>query len=68
MFRNFNQYIDVTQVLLYVFWGLFAWLIIYLHKEDKREGYPLINKDSSNIHGWPKSPGPKEFIPAHKDH
>ena len=36
-----TQYIDVAQILLYAFWIFFAGLIIYLRREDKREGYPL---------------------------
>ena len=34
-------YIDVAQVVLYVFWGFFFCLVIYLLRENKREGYPL---------------------------
>ena len=34
-------YIDVAQIVLYAFWIFFAGLIVYLRKEDKREGYPL---------------------------
>ena len=34
-------YIDVAQLVLYAFWIFFAGLIYYLHREDKREGYPL---------------------------
>ena len=34
-------YIDIAQIVLYGFWIFFAGLIIYLRKEDKREGYPL---------------------------
>jgi photosynthetic reaction center H subunit len=34
-------YIDVAQVILYIFWAFFAGLIYYLHRENKREGYPL---------------------------
>lgn len=36
-----TEYIDVAQVTLYVFWIFFAGLIIYLRREDTREGYPL---------------------------
>jgi photosynthetic reaction center H subunit len=35
------QYIDVAQLVLYCFWIFFAGLIYYLHRENKREGYPL---------------------------
>lgn len=34
-------YIDVAQVLLYVFWAFFFGLIFYLQRESRREGYPL---------------------------
>lgn len=34
-------YIDVAQVVLYVFWGFFFCLVVYLLREGKREGYPL---------------------------
>lgn len=33
--------IDVAQVVLYVFWIFFAYLIFYLQRESRREGYPL---------------------------
>ena len=36
-----TPYIDVAQIALYAFWVFFAGLIYYLHREDKREGYPL---------------------------
>jgi photosynthetic reaction center H subunit len=34
-------YIDVAQVVLYIFWAFFFGLVIYLLRENKREGYPL---------------------------
>lgn len=37
-----TQHIDVAQVVLYVFWIFFAGLIIYLRREDRREGFPMI--------------------------
>ena len=37
-----TSHIDLTLVLLYVFWIFFAGLIYYLHRESKREGYPLV--------------------------
>lgn len=36
-----SGYIDITQVVLYVFWIFFAGLIFYLTLEGRREGYPL---------------------------
>lgn len=40
-FGAFTRYIDIPQVVLYVFWIFFAGLIYYLRREDRREGYPL---------------------------
>ncbi|MFX4570342.1 hypothetical protein ABTA85_19565, partial [Acinetobacter baumannii] len=34
-------YIDVAQLVLYAFWIFFAGLIVYLQRENMREGYPL---------------------------
>ena len=36
-----TQYVDVAQLVLYVFWIFFAGLVYYLVRENKREGYPL---------------------------
>lgn len=36
--------VDVAQLVLYVFWGCFAYLIYYLQRESKREGFPLESK------------------------
>jgi photosynthetic reaction center H subunit len=59
----FTGYFDVAQVVLYVFWIFFAGLIIYLHREDKREGYPLESDRSPHIkvQGYPAIPLPKTF-------
>ena len=59
-----TSYIDVAQIALYVFWAFFAGLIYYLHREDKREGYPL-ESDRSNhvsVEGFPAVPKPKTFL------
>ncbi|MGF1605701.1 MAG: photosynthetic reaction center subunit H [Rhodothalassiaceae bacterium] len=42
---DITGYIDVAQVVLYVFWVFFAGLIFYLRREDRREGYPLESDD-----------------------
>ena len=44
-----TQYIDVAQIVLYVFWFFFAGLIWYLRREDKREGYPLESDRSDSV-------------------
>ena len=68
MFRNFTPYIDITQVLLYVFWFAFFGLVLYLRREDKREGYPLTsNEPGRKVQGFPAYPGKKEFIPTHPE-
>lgn len=61
-------YIDVAQVALYVFWVFFAGLIIYLRREDRREGYPLETETSAgrityNPPAW--IPSPKTFRLPH---
>lgn len=59
--------IDVAQVTLYIFWIFFAGLILYLHREGKREGYPMVadpaNPSEKNRYmvGFPDVPPPKEF-------
>jgi len=60
----FTRYIDVPQVILYVFWIFFAGLIYYLRREDKREGYPLESDRSRviRVEGFPRMPAPKTFL------
>ncbi len=36
-----SENIDLAQVMIYLFWIFFACLVIYLRREDRREGYPL---------------------------
>ena len=59
-----TPYIDVAQLVLYAFWIFFAGLVYYLHRENKREGYPL-ESDRTNsrvkVQGWPAVPPPKAF-------
>ena len=57
-------YFDVAQIILYAFWIFFAGLIIYLRREDKREGYPLESDRSGgrvNVQGFPAIPPAKTF-------
>ncbi len=59
-------YIDVAQVTLYVFWVFFFGLVIYLRKEDKREGYPMVtDRPGERAEGWPLMPAPKSFLLPH---
>jgi photosynthetic reaction center H subunit len=59
----YTQYIDLPQVLLYVFWGAFLVLVLYLHREGKREGYPLRSDRGGTVvvEGFPKTPEPKTY-------
>ncbi|MGA2552967.1 MAG: photosynthetic reaction center subunit H [Burkholderiaceae bacterium] len=56
-------YIDVAQIVLYGFWIFFAGLILYLRREDKREGYPLETESRrrGKVQGFPSMPKPKIF-------
>ena len=49
--------------MLYAFWIFFAGLIIYIRREDKREGYPLESERSGlvTVQGFPRIPSPKTF-------
>lgn len=58
-----TQYIDVAQIVLYMFWAFFAGLIYYLLRENHREGYPLDpgRENGPRTEGWPPVPSPKTF-------
>jgi len=65
-----TQYIDVAQLVLYVFWAFFFLLVLYLHRESKREGYPLVSDRSDKIkhQGFPAMPDPKHYrLPYGRD-
>jgi photosynthetic reaction center H subunit len=53
---DITGYIDVAQIVLYVFWLFFFTLVFWLHREGKREGYPL----QADV----GSAAPKEGFPA----
>ncbi len=59
--------LDVGSIAIWAFWLFFAGLVIYLRKEDKREGYPLESERSKHIKvvGWPAMPEPKTFLLPH---
>lgn len=63
----FTEYLDVAQVVLYGFWVFFAALILYLRREDKREGYPLESDRSAHVRveGFPSIPAPKRYALPH---
>ena len=56
-------YLDLPQIVLYMFWLFFAGIIFYLVLEGHREGYPMESEErpgSAPITGWP-IPSPKTF-------
>ncbi len=60
---DITSYIDFAQVTLYVFFAFFIGLVLYLRREDKREGYPLLSDRSGHVRvqGYPSVPSPKSF-------
>lgn len=64
-----TQYVDVAQIVLYMFWVFFAGLIYYLQRESKREGFPLETDlpDGRVIFtpGFIGMPTPKTFLLPH---
>jgi photosynthetic reaction center H subunit len=60
-------YIDVAQIVLYMFWVFFAGLIFYLQRESKREGYPMSSDRPGRptVEGLLPMPRPKTYLRAH---
>ena len=59
-----TQYIDVAQIVLYLFWAFFFSLVFWLNRESKREGYP-VEPDTGNgtsFQGFPGVPSKKSFL------
>jgi photosynthetic reaction center H subunit len=66
MHTTFTSYIDLAQVILYLFIAFFLGLVYYLHREGKREGYPLESDRSGHVRveGFPSVPAPKTYFLA----
>jgi photosynthetic reaction center H subunit len=64
-----TSYIDVAQLVLYLFWVFFFGLVYYLTVESKREGFPLITerRDGSVRYdtGVTEMPKPKVYKTAY---
>ena len=57
---QFANSIDVAQLAIWLFWLFFLGLVLYLRREDKREGYARDRENPGGIaHGFPAPPGPK---------
>lgn len=60
---NMGPYIDATQILLYLFWGAFFYLVYWLNKESHREGFPLeADLGSASKSGLGGLPKPKTYV------
>jgi photosynthetic reaction center H subunit len=61
-FTTITGYVDLAQIVLYMFWLFFAGIIYYLVRENHREGYPMESDSLGRavIKGWPV-PEPKTF-------
>lgn len=59
--------IDLVEIIFTLFWLFFIGLVLYLHRESKREGYPLVSDRSEHItvQGFPAIPKAKEYKLAH---
>jgi len=64
-----TDHFDIAFISLYVFWLFFAVLVFWLHRESKREGYPLVTDRPGRVKvvGFPGMPPPKTFI-THDGH
>lgn len=61
---------DLAALSLYGFYAFFFVLVLWLHREGKREGYPLISDRPHQplrapIEGFPATPDPKSYILPH---
>ncbi len=56
-------YIDVAQLALYGFWIFFFFLVRHLHREGKREGWPLEigGRGAQFVEGFGGMPDPKTY-------
>jgi photosynthetic reaction center H subunit len=66
-FGAITGYVDLAQIVLYLFWLFFAGLIFYLVREGKREGFPMeADGLSKEVKGW-FLPDPKIYKTVHGD-
>lgn len=59
-YGTITGYFDLAQASLYLFWLFFAGLIIYLQRENMREGYPLENDDGTTAGNQGPFPLPRQ--------
>lgn len=69
MSHELTSSIDTAQVVLYCFFIFFAGLVVWLRREDRREGYPL-ETDALAVEGPQNAlriPAAKEFLLPHDE-
>jgi photosynthetic reaction center H subunit len=67
-FGAITGYIDLAQIILYMFWLFFAGLIYYLVREGHREGYPMeMDTPGQAPTGWFAPLKPKVYKTEHGD-
>ncbi len=59
--------LDVASISLWLFFGFFVALVIWIQRENQREGYPLMDEDGTQADGGGVFPNPedKTFILPH---
>jgi photosynthetic reaction center H subunit len=63
----FLEHYDLAILILWAFFAFFFGLVLYLHRESKREGYPLVTDRLSDrviVQGYPAMPQPKTYLLA----
>jgi len=70
MYANGTPIWDLVTVSLYAFFVFFVVLVLWLNRESKREGYPLVSDRWGRtlpepIHGFPATPPKKHFLLAY---
>lgn len=64
----FLEHFDLAILILWAFWIFFFGLVFWLHRESKREGYPLVTdrlNDRVQVVGFPGMPAPKTYLLPH---
>ena len=60
------NYIDLPTILIWTFWLSFVALILYIRREDKREGDPLeSDREGVSVEGFPAMPRRREVRVKH---
>ncbi|MEL6951225.1 MAG: photosynthetic reaction center subunit H [Pseudomonadota bacterium] len=66
--NNIVGSIDFVEIVFTLFWLFFGVLVLYLHRESKREGYPLDSPHRGGdvvVRGFPSEPRQKTYLTPH---